>query len=163
MLRGDKGHLDGAAQVWAEATAARDGDSDVAALQISRPVLARFLDRPGAIFVVAVDQDEQVVAFAVAEPASACGEPGAVAATAEIRLVGVRPVRWGAGLGRGVMQLLAAELAGAGFLDAQLLVYADNGKAVRLYEQLGWRAEGPLVSHPRTGRPEQRYRLRLPG
>jgi ribosomal protein S18 acetylase RimI-like enzyme len=61
------------------------------------------------------------------------------------------------------MQFLAAELAGAGFLDAQLLVYADNGKAVRLYEQLGWRPEGPLAPHPRTGRAEQRYRLRLPG
>jgi hypothetical protein len=27
VLCGDKGHLDGAAQVWAEATAARDGDA----------------------------------------------------------------------------------------------------------------------------------------
>ena len=153
------------AQLWAEATAARDGDPDVAALEVSRPVLAPVLDQPGAVLVIALDEDEQVVAFAVAEPMPGHRGPGAAAAaaTAEVRYVGVWPGRWGAGLGSGVMRFLAAELAAAGFLDAQLLVYADNEKAVRLYERLGWRRRGPLAPHPRTGRPEQRYHLRLSG
>ncbi len=60
------------------------------------------------------------------------------------------------------MQFMAVELAAAGFLDTQLLVYADNEAAVRLYEQLGWRPQGPQAPHPRTGKPEQRYHLRLP-
>jgi ribosomal protein S18 acetylase RimI-like enzyme len=163
VLRGDRSHLDGVAQLWAEATAARDGDPDVAALEVSRPVLARVLDRPGAVLVVAVDEDEQVIAFAVAEPMPGHRGPGAAAVAADVRYVGVRPGRWGAGLGSGVMRFLAAELAAAGFVDAQLLVYADNEKAVRLYERLGWRLRGPQAPHPRTGRPEQRYYLRLAG
>lgn len=161
VMVGDLRHLDGAAQVWAEATAARDGDPFVAPLELSRPVLARVLYRPGAVFVVALDDDEQVVALAVAEPLVADGEPGSAPATAEVKYVGVHPKQWGSGLGRSVMRLLCARLARAGFLDARLLVYADNARAVALYERLGWQPDGPATAHPRTGKPEQRYRLRL--
>lgn len=163
VLRGDNRHLDGAAMVWAEATAARDGHSDVAPLEVSRPIIARVLDQPGAVLVVALDDGEQVVAFAVAEPVPARAGPGAAVQTAEVRYVGVGPQRWGAGLGRSVLRLLCAELAGAGFIEAQLLVYVDNTQAVGLYEQLGWQSEGIPAPHSRTGKPEQRYRLRLAG
>jgi ribosomal protein S18 acetylase RimI-like enzyme len=165
MLRGDERHLAGAAQVWAEATAARDGDPDVAPLAVSRPILAGVLARPGAVLVVALDEDEneQVAGFAVAEPVTDGAGPGTRPATAEVRYLGVQPARQGTGLGRGLLRLICAELAAAGFTDAQLLVYADNTPAVRLYEQLGWRPEGTPAPHPRTGRAEQRYRLRLTG
>lgn len=160
ILLGDKGHIDGVAQVWAEATAARDGHPDVASLEVSRPIIAEVFGRPGAVLVVALDEDEQVVAFAVAEPVTAHA-PSAAATTAEIRYVGVQPRLWSTGLGRGVLQLLCAELGTAGFRDVQLLVYADNTQAAGLYEQLGWQPEGSPLPHPRTGKPEQRYRLRL--
>jgi ribosomal protein S18 acetylase RimI-like enzyme len=160
---GDSRHIDGAAQVWAEATAARDRDPGVAPLELSRPVIARAYDRPGAVLVVALDPDDQVVAFAVADPLPADAEPGAPATTAEVRYVGVRPGQWGAGLGRSVLRLLCAQLAAAGLLDAQLMVYVENDQAVRFYEQLGWSPDGSPVPHPRTGKPEQRYRLRLAG
>lgn len=162
VRRGEEAHLDGAAQVWAEATAARDGDPDVAPLDLSRPVIAGVLARPGAVLVIALDEQDQVEAFAVAEPLAPAG-PGSPGTTAEVRYIGVRPRRWGAGLGRSVLQFLAAELAAAGFTDAQLLVYADNHRAVRLYRQLGWRPHGLPGPHPRTGKPEQRYRLKLTG
>ena len=71
VLRGDDSHVDGAARVWAEATAARDGDPDVAPPEDSRPIIARVLDRPGAVLAVALDQGNQVVAFAMAAPAPA--------------------------------------------------------------------------------------------
>ena len=60
------------------------------------------------------------------------------------------------------MTRMAEELASAGFRSAQLLVYADNVPARRLYERLGWEWDGQEPSsHPRTGKPEVRYRLRL--
>ena len=64
--------VDGAAQVWAEATAARDGDDEVAPLSDSRPILLRALDAPGAEFTVAVDAG-RVVAFATAARAQGGG------------------------------------------------------------------------------------------
>lgn len=42
-----------------------------------------------------------------------------------------------------------------------LSVYADNERAVRLYERLGWRRESAAHPHPRTGKPELRYALQL--
>jgi ribosomal protein S18 acetylase RimI-like enzyme len=159
LRRGDQAHLDGAAQVWAEATAARDGNPDVAPLDLSRPVIAAVAGQPGAVLVVALDERDQVEAFAVAEPLAPAGPGPAV--RAEVRYLGVRPRRWGAGLGRSVLQFLTAELAAAGFAEAQLLVYLDNVQALALYQGLGWQPHGPAAPHPRTGKPEQRYRLTL--
>jgi ribosomal protein S18 acetylase RimI-like enzyme len=160
VLRGDVLHLDGVAQVWAEATAARDGDLDVAPLELSRPVIARVLGQAGAMLVVALDEQDEVVAFAVARPLAPAGqEPPGTAA--EVSYAGVRPDWQGAGLGRRVLQYLASELAAAGFADARLLVYVDNVRAIRLYQRLAWQPRGLPQPHPRTGKPEQRYHLAL--
>jgi ribosomal protein S18 acetylase RimI-like enzyme len=162
ILRGSWRHLDGAAQVWAEATAARDGDPEVAPLEVSRPVIAAVLGRPGALLVVAVGERGQVAGFAVAAPLAA-QEQRVQAKSAEVHYLGVRPGLWGAGLARRLLRFLCAQLAEGGYRDAQLLVYSGNTRAVRLYEQLGWRPQGLPAPHPRTGKPEQRYRLRLAG
>jgi ribosomal protein S18 acetylase RimI-like enzyme len=161
LLRGDHSHIDGAAQVWAEATAFRDCDPDVAPLEDSRPIIARVFDQPRSALIVAIDDDSQVTAFAIAAPA--LDGTGGLAGAAEIEYVGVRPGRWGTGLARGVLELLCAELAEDGFTSAQLMVYASNRRAVSVYEHLGWRAEGDLRPHRRTGKPEQRYRRALGG
>jgi ribosomal protein S18 acetylase RimI-like enzyme len=115
------------------------------------------------VLVIALDDDDQVVAFALAEPLLADAEPRRPATSAEVQYVGVQPKRWGTGLGRQVIQYLCAELAADGFLNAQLLVYADNSRAVSLYQRLGWRPQGTPAPHPRTGKPEQCYRLTLAG
>jgi ribosomal protein S18 acetylase RimI-like enzyme len=159
VLRGDSTDIDGAAQVWAEATAARDGDPDVAPPEISRPVIASVLGRARAVLVVALGDAGQVVAFAAAAPARD-GTAGS-ASRAEVEYVGVRPGQWGAGLARDVLRLLRAELADDGFTDAQLMVYVSNHRATALYEQLGWQRQGNPRPHPRTGKPQQRYRLTL--
>ena len=75
--------------------------------------------------------------------------------------MGVRPGIWGDGLGRGVLELLCSELGEAGFTSARLMVYVTNSRAVRMYEHLGWQAEGSPTPHRRTGKPEQRYRRAL--
>lgn len=75
---------------------------------------------------------------------------------------GTRPQRRGTGLACSVLQPLCAELAADGFIEALLMVYADNRRAGVLYEQFGWQPQGSARPHPRTGNPEQRYRLMLP-
>ena len=181
---GSPDDIDGAAQVWAEATAARDRDDEVAQLSDSRPILLRALAGPGAEFTVAVDGD-RVVAFATAGQAQndagtaadgdaagrdaagrdaadrdAADRDAAGGRFAEVTYVGTAPDRWGEGLAAMVLRALARQLADAGYDAAQLLVYADNAGARRLYERLGWVADAaPPTPHPRTGRPEQRYLL----
>lgn len=115
LVRGDRSHFDGAAQVWAEATAFRDGDPDVAPLEDSRPIIAGVADRPRSVLIVALDDEDQVIAFAVAAPALAVTDD--LAGTAEVEYVGVRPGGWGTGLARGVLEQLCAELAADGFTE----------------------------------------------
>jgi ribosomal protein S18 acetylase RimI-like enzyme len=146
--------LDGAAAVWARATARRDGEVEIPPLEAARAVLLDSLQDERSTFVVAV-REGVVIGFATAEPAGA-GD------VAEVRFVGVDPDCWGSGVGGAVMARLAEELAAAGFRSAQLLVYAHNASARRLYERMGWVWDQQDPSpHPRTGKPEVRYRLRL--
>jgi len=62
-----------------------------------------------------------------------------------------------------VAQLLLNELTQQAkvlaFQSLQLSVYADNERAVGLYERLGWKPAGEPTPHPRHGRLEQRYTL----
>ncbi|MET7425684.1 GNAT family N-acetyltransferase [Dactylosporangium sp. NPDC005555] len=142
LVTDDDALLDGAAAVWASATATRDG-GPVAPLHLARPLLS------GLTVVVALDPAGAVAGFAAVE--------GAV-----IRYVGVRPTDWGTGVGRQLMLFLPGLLAAAGHTHGTLAVYADNLPAVRLYTGLGWVPDGPPTPHPRSGRQEQRYRLVLP-
>lgn len=148
--------LDEAAQIWAEATAARDRLDVVADLSVSRPILERVLGRSTDSFVlVARADDGDAVGFAAVEP-SACGHR-----SAQVSYLGVRPGVWGRGVGERLLREVASRLVAAGYRRAELLVYLDNRRAVRLYERLGWRPLGVPAPHPRTGEPEQRYELRL--
>lgn len=161
IVRGDPTHIDGAAHVWAEATAFRDGEPEVAALEDSRPIIARVVDRPRSVLIVALDDESNVVAFAVAAPALEGTE--CLANTAEVEYVGVRPTEWGTGLAREVLELLCDELAADGFTAAQLLAYVSNRRAATVYERLGWQADGSPQPHRRTRKPEQRYRRTIGG
>jgi ribosomal protein S18 acetylase RimI-like enzyme len=151
---GDTADIDGAAMVWARATAKRDGKAEVPPLAAARAVVLDSLRKQRSIFIVAADESA-VVGFAVAAPTMA-------SRIAEVHYVGVDPGHWGSGVAAAVMARLAGELTSAGFASAQLLVYADNIPARRLYERLGWIwDEQEATLHPRSGRPEVRYSLRL--
>jgi ribosomal protein S18 acetylase RimI-like enzyme len=179
--RGSRG-IEEAAQIWAEATAARDGDEDVADLSLSRPVIEAVLDgSPAAFVLVARTEDGTAVGFVAVAPATVLASSvapssvapssvarGSVAAgagtsqpRAEVRYLGVRPDMWGRGVGEWLLTDLRSRLAAAGFAGGQLLVYADNSRATALYERLGWQVRGEPTPHPRTGKPEQRYELDL--
>jgi GNAT superfamily N-acetyltransferase len=124
-------------------------------------IIAGVANRPRSVLIVALDDEDQVMAFAVAAPALEGKDD--LASTAEVEYVGVRPGGWGTGLARGVLELLCAELAADGFTRVQLLAYVSNRRAVSVYERLGWQAEGSPRPHRRTGKPEQRYRRTLGG
>jgi ribosomal protein S18 acetylase RimI-like enzyme len=146
--------LDDAAQLWAEATAARDRSADVADLNSSRPVLEAVLDRsPHSFVLIARADDGSAAGLAAVEPAGATA--------AEVCYFGVHPGHWGQGVGAVLLRAVQERLTASGYRTAQLLVYTDNTRAVALYERLGWQPAGRPAPHPRTGKPEQRYVLAL--
>ncbi|MGV9309553.1 N-acetyltransferase family protein [Nonomuraea sp. NPDC003727] len=156
QVAGHGQHIDEAATIWAETTAARDGDDEVAPLSLARPVIQAVVDSsPRSLLFVALGADERIVGFAAVEPVPADES------TAEVRYLGVHPGSWGQGVGRHLMSALPDRLPAAGFAQAELAVYVDNRRAVKLYEGLGWLPYGEATPHPRSGRLEQRYRLAL--
>jgi ribosomal protein S18 acetylase RimI-like enzyme len=149
-------HVDAVADIWARATAARDGDQEAAGLQESRPVIESVLgSSPRAVLVIALEGEKEL-GFAAVTPLD-----GEHASTAEVRYLGVEPDAWGRGVGRALMAALPGELRALGFERARLSVYTDNERAVDLYVRAGWRPDGPFSVHPRTGKTEQGYQLDL--
>ena len=78
-----------------------------------------------------------------------------------VAYLGVRPGSWGKGIGGNLLRDLRLRLKSAGFTHAELAVYVGNAPATALYERLGWLPLGDPRAHPRTGKPEQRYEMRL--
>jgi ribosomal protein S18 acetylase RimI-like enzyme len=149
--------LDMAAQIWAEATTTRDGHDKMPALDVSRPVIQGVLDRsPRAFLLIARATSGAAAGFAAIEPVAASSET-----VAQVSYIGVRPQLWGQGIGETLLLETLRRLKAAGYARVELSVYPDNRKAVALYERLGWRPVGRPAPHPRTGKPEQRYELRL--
>lgn len=149
-------YVDGAAEVWAQATSARDGQAQVPPLQLSRPIIQEVLDSSArSILLVAVEGHDRVVGFAVVAPVPEDET------TAEVRYIGVHPDRWGRGVGRHLMAALPKQLGAAAFSHARLKVYVDNARAVALYEGLGWLPQHEPVPHAHSGRLEQQYLLNL--
>jgi ribosomal protein S18 acetylase RimI-like enzyme len=149
--------VDAAAQIWAEATAARDGEDEVADLADSRPIIQGVLDRsPDSMLLLARSEHGIPLAFAAVEPVRDQGHR-----VAELSYFGVNPHLFGQGVGKELLRELRRRLKARGYQRAELSVYVDNIRAVRLYERLGWQARGEPTPHPRTGKPEQRYQLSL--
>jgi ribosomal protein S18 acetylase RimI-like enzyme len=154
QVAGRAEHLAEAAAIWAAATAARDGDAEIAPLSLARPLIQRVIESsPRSLLLVAVDETEQMVGFAAVEPMS--GHES----TADIRYLAVQPRSWGGGVAGQLMPALPDLLTAAGFTHGELDVYLDNPRAVKLYERHGWLPHGDATPHPRSGRLEQRYRL----
>jgi ribosomal protein S18 acetylase RimI-like enzyme len=153
----NSGDVDDAARIWAEATAARDGDDSVAGLDVARPVIQRVLDRsPGSFLLIARSGEGDATGFAAIEPLKSTGKT-----VAQVSYLGVRPQAWGQGIAERLLLDLRSRLKAAGFTHAELFVYVENVRAARLYERTGWLPRGAPTPHPRTLKPEQRYELCL--
>ena len=154
--------LEDAAQIWAEATAFRDGESEIACLSDSLPIIEAVLDRSPQAFVLLARADGGSAAgFAAVEPITAQSTTETTAVRAEVAYIGVRPSMWGRGVAQLLLRQLQSRLTAAGYTHAELSVYAANVRAVTLYERLGWQPVGAPTPHRQTGKPEQRYELVL--
>jgi ribosomal protein S18 acetylase RimI-like enzyme len=148
--------IDDAAEIWAAATAARDGRDEVAGPDVSRPVIQGVLDRSSRALLLIARSADGTAGFAAVEPLAGSG--GVVA---QLSYFGVRPQLWGQGVGEMLLLEMPSRLRAAGYACVELSVYVDNRRAAALYERLGWQPRGVPAAHPVTGKPEQRYELRL--
>jgi ribosomal protein S18 acetylase RimI-like enzyme len=148
IINGGPEHVDTAALIWAHAVTVRDGYDEVPSLEKARPGIENALANEPSLLLLACENGEAVGFLA--------GGPQGTD-TAYINYVGVHPDAWGKGVGEALLRALPDALTTRGYKEAQLLVYVDNVRGVRLYERLGWIKVGDPAPHPRTGRLEQRY------
>ncbi|MFD9702369.1 GNAT family N-acetyltransferase [Lentzea sp. NPDC059081] len=153
IVQGGPEHVDVAALIWAHAVSARDG-YDVPALEEARPGVEQALRNEPSFLLIADDGGE-------ATGFLAGGPKETDAGTAFVNYVGVHPAAWGTGVGEALLRALPEALAERGFGKAELMVFVDNVRGVRLYERLGWIKLGAPAPHPRHGRVEQRYGFSL--
>lgn len=145
---------DAAARIWALATAHRDGDPDPAPTSAARALIDAVIDSSASTMLAAVDSDtDQVLGFAAIEIQD--GE------SAELKYLGVDPAAWGRGVAGRLLEGIRLELPRDGVREVCLSVYQDNETAVRAYERAGWVRVGSPRPHPKTGKPEVVYSLRL--
>ncbi len=148
IIQGGPDHVDTAALIWAHAVTVRDGYAEVPSLEEARPGIEKALANEPSLLLLAVE-DGAAVGFLAGGPQGT--------ATAYINYVGVHPDAWGRRVGEALLRALPDALTARGYMDAELLVYVDNTRGVRLYERLGWIKVGDPAPHPRDGRLEQRY------
>lgn len=148
IIRGGPEHVDTAALIWAHAVTVRDGYDEVPSLEEARPGIENALANEPSLLLLALENGV-AVGFLAGGPQ----ETG----TAYINYVGVHPDAWGRRVGEALLRALPDALTERGYRDAELLVYVDNVRGVRLYERLGWIKIGDPAPHPGNGRVEQRY------
>lgn len=147
-----------AARIWALATAKRDdniADSDVEAAAL--PLIQDSLDSSERAFVLALMQEEDMLAFVAIQPSREDDNE----TVGELRFMGVAPGRWGEGWARRILVAVPAAMRENGFKTGELWVYADNIRAVFVYEAMGWQGTNKTRRHPVTGRIEQKFVLKL--
>ncbi|MFI6100318.1 GNAT family N-acetyltransferase [Lentzea sp. NPDC051213] len=148
IIQGGAGDVDTAAIIWAHAVTARDGYDEVPTLEKARPGIENAVANEPSVLLLALEGGAAVGFLA--------GGPQGTD-TAYINYVGVHPDAWGKGVGEALLRALPEALITRGYKAAELLVYVDNPRGVRLYERLGWIKVGDPAPHPQHGRLEQRY------
>jgi len=102
---GSRQHLEDAARIWAQATAVRDRETDIAPLALSREVIRAALDAsPRSLLLVALDESECVLRFVAAVPRPASGGD---AKLVELTHVGIDPAVWDGGVGSTLLRAAA--------------------------------------------------------
>ncbi|CAN5643306.1 hypothetical protein BH09CHL1_BH09CHL1_00930 [soil metagenome] len=100
------------------------------------------LSNPDATFLVAIENGACVgMALAMQSRADygiGSPEPG----ICFISMIFVSPVRWGEGIGGKLVEAVLAEARSRAFTLIQLWTHADNLRAQRLYERLGFARSG---------------------
>ena len=152
--------IEDAAAIWAQATAYRDDvDANDISVEDAVPLIRDVLAASPHSFLLAIADPETdaVVCFAAVQPEREQSSPG----RGELRYLGVSPEHWGEGWARRLLVALPDASRQEDFQDVILWVYADNTRAIWVYEAMGWNGTGRTRKHPVTGRVEAEYRLKL--
>ncbi|MEP6696624.1 MAG: GNAT family N-acetyltransferase [Pseudonocardiales bacterium] len=130
--------------------------------QRRRQLLDRAADPADDSELLVATEGDAVAGFAVIGPwRGADGAPSGDGA-GEIRAIYVAPSRWGRGVGRALMDRAVTRLDALGFAEQRLWVLADNDRARRFYESVGWQFDGNRQDYEIGGDtlPEVRYARR---
>lgn len=137
---GHPSDIDAAVAVWKAANTARRGGVNVPPEHESR--VRRYLRKPDTFLAVAA-ADTGVVGMAVGMQAlddDGAGPP--LPGLCHISAVFVHPGSWGRGVGAQLVRQVLAEGRARGYETFQLWTHADNARAQRLYEGLGFVRSG---------------------
>jgi ribosomal protein S18 acetylase RimI-like enzyme len=129
-----------AVAVWQLANTARRGGAPVPVEHEER--VRGYLGQSDSFLSVA-DDAGRLVGMALGMQArddDGAGPP--IPGLCHISLVFVHPDRWGQGNGKMLVRHLLAEASVRGYASYQLWTHADNQRAQRLYEGLGFRRSG---------------------
>lgn len=149
---------DRAAHIWAHATAKRDDDSlNSVEYQQAIPLIRETLDKSDRAFLLTLTQDDNMLVFAAIGPARESDDPE----VGEIRFMGVAPGHWGEGWARRILVAVPEAMREAGFSSGELWVYADNIRAIFVYEAMGWQGTHETRRHSVTNRVEQKFVRKL--
>lgn len=132
--------VESAIAVYLAANDARRGGAPTPVHHVER--VRGSMGNPEAIFLVAVE-DSTCVGMALAmqsraEYGTGPPEPG----ICFLSMIFVLPERWGGGIGGKLVEAVLAEARSRGFSLIQLWTHADNLRAQRLYERLGFARSG---------------------
>ncbi|MDQ3858522.1 MAG: GNAT family N-acetyltransferase [Actinomycetota bacterium] len=110
--------------------------------------------------VLVAEEEGEIVGFATIRPSA---DDDADEAVGELHMLYTRPAVWGRGTGRALLAEAVAALRRRGFADATLWTEARNVRPRRVYEQAGWRLEGPRPERTVAGARvvDVRYRIAL--
>jgi len=115
----------------------------------------------GGVTLVAEDPDG--VVEGVCRLALPSRDEDAGVRTAEIAATYVKPVRWGAGIGRSMLREALARLDTGEWDDVTLWIFRRNAQGRAFYARSGFRLDGATRSHEPSGVATARMRLPLAG
>ncbi|OYN94286.1 hypothetical protein CGZ96_18150 [Enemella evansiae] len=146
-----------AARIWAKATAKRDeNQASDANSDEAVGLIEETLNHSERSFLLYLTTEEGMMAFAAIEPSRDADET-----VGEIRYLGVAPGHWGEGWARRLLVAVPGALRENEFGSGELWVYADNIRAIFVYEAMGWIGTTETRRHPVTNRVEQKFVLKL--
>ena len=146
-----------AARIWARATAKRDeSDASDVDQQEAVQLIQESLDSSDRSFLLCLTSDEKMMAFAAIEPSRDAGD-----SVGEIRYLGVAPGHWGEGWARRLLVAVPGGMRENDFASGELWVYADNIRAIFVYEAMGWIGTEQTRRHAVSDKVEQKFVLKL--
>lgn len=154
----DASAADRAAHIWAHATAKRDETAPgTVEYEAAIPLIQEVLDHSERSFLLTLTEDDEMLVFIAVEPSRVETDE----TIGEMRYMGVAPGHWGEGWARRILVALPEAMRDSGFDQGELWVYADNIRAIFVYEAMGWQGTNQTRRHAVTGRVEQKFVRKL--